>query len=88
MPGGWPAQRSAVSWSWSKMRAAWRPALAQWPRDLLARDDRFWQLIGHPHRLSFAEAAKLALDGKRRNSRVQGIWGAIERVRGPSKSSA
>jgi uncharacterized protein YbjT (DUF2867 family) len=56
--------------------------------DLLARDDRFWQLIGRPHRLSFAKAAKLALDGERSDSRVQGIWGAIERARGISKSSA
>ncbi len=56
--------------------------------DLLARDDRFWQLIGHPNRLSFAEAAKLALDAERGDRRVQGAWGAIERVRGLAKGPA
>ena len=72
-------------------RAQWsvaREVVIGLTEDLLARDDRFWQLIGHPHRLSFAEAAKLALDGERSDSRVQGIWGAIERARGISKSSA
>lgn len=56
--------------------------------DLLARDDRFWQLIGHPHRLSFAEAAKLALEAERGDRRIRGAWGTVERVRGLSKSSA
>jgi uncharacterized protein YbjT (DUF2867 family) len=72
-------------------RAQWsvaREVVIGLTEDLLARDDRFWQLIGRPHRLSFAEAAKLALDGERSDSRVQGIWGAIERARGISKSSA
>lgn len=55
--------------------------------DLLARDERFWQLIGHPNRLSFAEAARLALEAERGDARVQGAWGAIERVRGLSKTS-
>jgi uncharacterized protein YbjT (DUF2867 family) len=72
-------------------RAQWsvaREVVIGLTEDLLALDDRFWQLIGHPHRLSFAEAAKVALDGERSDSRVQGIWGAIERARGISKSSA
>jgi hypothetical protein len=56
--------------------------------DLLARDDRFWQLIGHSRRLSFAVAASLALAAERGDRRAQGTWGAIERVRGLSKSSA
>jgi uncharacterized protein YbjT (DUF2867 family) len=50
--------------------------------DLLARDDRFWQLIGHPQRLSFAEAARVALDSERRDRRSRGAWSAIERLRG------
>jgi uncharacterized protein YbjT (DUF2867 family) len=50
--------------------------------DLLARDDHFWDLIGHPARLSFAEAASAALDSERRNLRPRGAWGAIERLRG------
>jgi hypothetical protein len=56
--------------------------------DLLAEDERFWQLIGHPHRSSFAEAARLALDAERGDGRVRGVWGAIERARGLSTSSA
>lgn len=31
--------------------------------DLLARNDDFWSLIGHPHRLTFDEAAAHALEG-------------------------
>ena len=56
--------------------------------DLLARDDRFWTLIGHSQRLSFAAAAELALAAERGDDRISGTWGAIERVRGLSKSSA
>jgi uncharacterized protein YbjT (DUF2867 family) len=50
--------------------------------DLLARDDRFWQLVGHPRRLSFAEAARLSLDAERDEGSVRGAWGAVERARG------
>lgn len=72
-------------------RAQWsvaREVVVGLTEDLLARDDRFWALIGHPHRLSFAEAAKRALGAERGDHRVQGTWGAIERARGLSKSSA
>ena len=72
-------------------RAQWsvaREVVVGLTEDLLARDGRFWELIGHPHRLSFAEAARLALEAERGDRRVQGAWGAIERVRGLSKSSA
>ena len=71
-------------------RAEWsvaREVVIGLTEDLLARDDRFWQLIGHPDRLPFAEAARLALHAERGDSRVEGAWGAIERVRGLSKSS-
>ena len=47
--------------------------------DLLARDDQFWRLIDHPNRLTFAEAARVALSAE---ERVIGTWGAIEHVRG------
>jgi uncharacterized protein YbjT (DUF2867 family) len=66
-------------------RARWsvaREVVIGLTEDLLAQDDRFWQLVGHPHRLRFAEAAKLALVAERGSSRVRGIWGAIERARG------
>jgi uncharacterized protein YbjT (DUF2867 family) len=72
-------------------RAQWsvaREVVIGLTEDLLARDDRFWQLVGHPRRLSFAEAAARALEAERSDGRVQGPWGAIERVRGVSKSSA
>lgn len=72
-------------------RAQWsvaREVVVGLTEDLLAQDDRFWRLVDHPRRLSFAEAATLALDAERRDRRVQGIWGVIERARGVSKSSA
>jgi len=72
-------------------RAKWsvaREVVIGLTEDLLAGDGRFWKLIGHPHRLSFAEAARVALDAERGDRRVEGTWGAIERVRGLSKSSA
>jgi uncharacterized protein YbjT (DUF2867 family) len=70
-------------------RAQWsvaREVVVGLTEDLLARDDHFWQLIDHPRRLSFAEAARLALDAERGDRRVQGTWGAIERARGLSNS--
>jgi uncharacterized protein YbjT (DUF2867 family) len=66
-------------------RAEWsvaREVVLGLSEDLLARDARFWQLIGHQERLSFAAAAKLALDAERSKGRVRGAWGAIERARG------
>ncbi|HWA73810.1 MAG TPA: NAD(P)H-binding protein [Polyangiaceae bacterium] len=66
-------------------RAKWsvaREVVLGLSEDLLARDDRFWQLVGHPDRLSFAEAARLSLDAERREGPVRGAWGAIERARG------
>jgi hypothetical protein len=50
--------------------------------DLLARDDRFWQLIDHPNRLTFAEAVRIALSTEQRRQPVTGTWGAIEQARG------
>jgi len=72
-------------------RARWsvaREVVVGLTEDLLAQDDRFWQLVGHPNRLAFAEAARLALDAERGQGPVHGTWGAIERARGLSKSSA
>ena len=72
-------------------RARWsvaREVVVGLTEDLLARDDRFWRLIDHPHRLSFAEAARLALDAERGRQPVPGTWGAIERARGLARSSA
>src|SRR5581483_9435630 len=62
-------------------RAKWsvaREVVVGLAEDLLARDDRFWQLIDHPNRLTFAEAARVALAAERRQQRAAGTWGAIE----------
>ena len=72
-------------------RADWsvaREVVVGLAEDLLAEDDRFWNLIGHSRRLSFAEAARLALEAERDDRRVSGSWGAIERARGLTKSPA
>ena len=66
-------------------RARWsvaREVVVGLAEDLLARDDRFWRLIGRPVRLTFAQAARAALDAEVRQGRVQGAWGAVERARG------
>jgi uncharacterized protein YbjT (DUF2867 family) len=49
--------------------------------DLLSHDDRFWHAIGHPHRLSFREAARRALEAEQREARpTSGVWAAVERA--------
>jgi uncharacterized protein YbjT (DUF2867 family) len=66
-------------------RAKWsvaREVVVGLTEDLLARDDQFWRLIDHPHRLTFAEGARLALDSERRQRPSGGTWGAIEHARG------
>jgi hypothetical protein len=66
-------------------RANWsvaREVVIGLTEDLLAHDDRFWQLVDHPIRMPFAEAARLALHAELRDGPVPGTWGAIERARG------
>jgi hypothetical protein len=66
-------------------RAQWsvaREVVVGLTQDLLAADDRFWRLIDHPHRLPFAAAARLALDGERGRRPAAGAWGAVERGAG------
>ena len=66
-------------------RANWsvaREVVVGLTEDLLARDDQFWGLIHHPNRLTFAEAARVALAAERREQRAAGTWGAIEHARG------
>jgi uncharacterized protein YbjT (DUF2867 family) len=72
-------------------RARWsvaREIVVGLTEDLLARDDSFWQLVDHPNRLTFAEAARLALDAERSRGSAPGAWGAIERARGLAQTSA
>jgi uncharacterized protein YbjT (DUF2867 family) len=69
-------------------RAKWtvaREVVVGLAEDLLARDDRFWQLIDHPNRLTFAEAARVALAAERRQQPAAGTWAAIEHARGLRK---
>ena len=72
-------------------RAKWsvaREVVVGLTQDLLATDDRFWRLIDHPNRLAFADAARRALDAEGRHRPLPGPWGAIERARGLSESTA
>jgi uncharacterized protein YbjT (DUF2867 family) len=66
-------------------RAQWsvaREVVVGLTQDLLARDDRFWWMIDHPTRMTFAEAARAALAAERRQRPAGGTWGTVERVRG------
>lgn len=68
-------------------RARWtvaREVVVGLTEDLLAKDDRFWEIVGHPHRLTFADAARLALAVEGNQSPPEGAWGFIERMRGVS----
>ncbi|MCS6801509.1 MAG: NAD(P)H-binding protein [Chloroflexota bacterium] len=63
--------RLSAYWLRLVTRADWRVArelVHGLEHDLLARDDRYWSLIGHPHRLPFEEAARraIAAEGPRR----------------------
>jgi len=66
-------------------RANWtvaREVVIGLTEDLLAKDERFWALIHHPHRTPFDAAARQALAEERREGRPGGFWGAVERARG------
>jgi uncharacterized protein YbjT (DUF2867 family) len=65
-------------------RARWsvaREVVVGLTEDLLAKDDSFWQLIHHPQRLTFLEAAERALEIEYQDQPVPGPWGVIERMR-------
>jgi uncharacterized protein YbjT (DUF2867 family) len=73
--------RLSSHWVRFVTRAEWsvaREVVIGLKHDLIARDDRFWRLIGHSTRLPFEAAARLALEADRRNQRPSGLWGAIE----------
>ncbi len=76
--------RLSSLWVHLVSRAEWsvaREVVIGLADDLLAQDDHFWQRIGHPQRLRFAQAAQLAIEAERRERPVPGFWGAIERAR-------
>lgn len=61
-----PVLTPRLSAYWLRLitRADWwvaRELVSGLEHDLLARDDRYWTLIGHPVRRSFEEAARIAL---------------------------
>lgn len=64
-------------------RADWKVArqlVMGLTEDLLARDDHYWTLIGHPQRQRFADAAHAALAREEREGPIPGLWGAVERA--------
>jgi len=80
-----PLLNPRLSSLWLKLmtRAKWsiaREVVVGLTEDLLAKDARFWDLIGHSTRLTFAEAAERALEIERSTDPVEGIWGVIERT--------
>ena len=75
--------RLSSLWLRLMTRAQWsiaREVVVGLAEDLLARNGEFWDLINHPQRLSFTEAARRALETERSTDPVKGIWGAIERT--------
>lgn len=63
-------------------RAEWRVAreiVIGLTTDLVARDGRYWELIGDPRRTSFDEAAREAVDEERATGAPGGGWGAVEK---------
>ncbi|HEX6275259.1 MAG TPA: NAD(P)H-binding protein [Polyangiaceae bacterium] len=80
--------RVSALWVRFVTRAKWsvaREVVVGLTEDLLARDDGFWELVGHPQRLSFADAARLALRAELDEGPTRGMWGFLERRRGMSR---
>jgi uncharacterized protein YbjT (DUF2867 family) len=66
-------------------RAEWsvaREVVLGLTEDLLASDDRFWDVIEHPVLLTFDEAARRALAAEGRERPIRGPWATVERMRG------
>jgi len=64
-------------------RADWavaREVVVGLTSDLIARDDRFWTLVGHRQRLDFAAAAQRAIALEGHDRPAGGAWGAVERA--------
>jgi uncharacterized protein YbjT (DUF2867 family) len=83
--------RLSSQWVRFVTRANWsvaREVVIGLTEDLLARDERFWEMLGDPPRLNFREAAKAALDAERADARIAGPWGGIERLRGLGSENA
>lgn len=75
--------RLSSHWVRFVTRAEWsvaREVVVGLKTDLLAHDDRFWALIGHTQRLTFDEAARIAVADELRDGPVPGVWGVVERM--------
>ena len=80
-----PLLTPGLSSQWLRLvtRADWsvaRELVGGLVDDLLARDDRYWTLIGHARRTVFREAARRALVAERVEGEVPGAWGLVERM--------
>lgn len=64
-------------------RARWsvaREIVVGLTTDLIARDARYWDRIDAPPRVPFDEAARRAVAEERKEMRVGGTWGTVERL--------
>ena len=80
-----PVLTPRLSSYWLRLvtRADWsvaRELVLGLERDVLARDGRYWTLIGHPSRLTFDEAARRALEAEGPN-RPDDLLGLVEQFR-------
>ncbi len=63
-------------------RAEWhvaREIVVGLTADLLARDPRYWEMIGNRSLIPFDEAARRAIAEERRAETPGGVWGTVER---------
>lgn len=66
-------------------RASWsvtREIVLGLTEDLLARDARYWERIGHPRRKTLLDAARRAISQERAEGKIPGLWGMFERTLG------
>lgn len=79
-----PVLTPGLSSQWVRFvtRAEWRVAreiVIGLTTDLVARDSRYWELIGDPRRTPFDEAAREAIDEEGAAGPPGGGWGAVEK---------
>ncbi len=80
----WLSPRLSSHWVRFVTRAEWavaREIVVGLTEDLLAHDQRFWELTQHPPRATFTQAAERALEAEQADGRLPGFWGAVERAR-------
>lgn len=79
-----PVLSPGLSSHWVRFvtRADWsvaREIVLGLAHDFLARDDRYWALIGHTKLIPFEEAARQALAAEKGDGAPEGFWGGVER---------